>query len=323
MKCNFCGCELTEGSTQCYNCGMIVDPTIQTQLNTENTSQDVQAEIEKEEITQSLASTQEENQPHPVNQANVFQSTQPNQGTIQQNSNFYQGILYQNTPPQGVQFNQSTPYQDANYQGSYYQNVNQRGVQFNQTPAYQNSQFKQNANYQRIPYRNANPQSTQFNQGNTYNPNVSTPTTKRKLKIWIPIVSIALIVAIILIVAPIGKNNTNTTDTTEENINPDFNRLYNLYCSPTWATIGSDSSYLTIDTNPYDLEDNPAAYPTAFDAIKIINEALGLPESLTAHMIRTTYSDGRQSKDFEKQGVNVSWRYHPDWGLEVIYTKIN
>jgi len=104
---------------------------------------------------------------------------------------------------------------------------------------------------------------------------------------------------------------------------PNFKNLYNEYCSSTWADVGSDGSYLSIDTNPYDYDDDGLAYPEAYTAITEVNKALGLPDSLISEMGRTTGADGKQSETFSEQGVSVSWKYHPDNGLEVTYKKIN
>ena len=50
-----------------------------------------------------------------------------------------------------------------------------------------------------------------------------------------------------------------------------------------------------------------------------VNKALGLPDSLMAEFGETTGADGKQTEDFPEQGVTVSWKYHPDKGLEVTY----
>ena len=86
--------------------------------------------------------------------------------------------------------------------------------------------------------------------------------------------------------------------------------------------MGSDGSYLYIDTNPQDKDDSGLAYPEAAEAIKNINDALGIPESVINEMGQTTFIDGKQTETFEKQKVSISWRYHPDKGLEVTYTKL-
>ena len=98
---------------------------------------------------------------------------------------------------------------------------------------------------------------------------------------------------------------------------PDFKALYNKYCKSTWADYGSDGSYLSIDTNPYDWDDDGLAYPEAYTAIKNVVTALGLPNSLINDMGETTSLDGKQSETYGD--VTVTWKYHPDKGLEVTF----
>ena len=103
---------------------------------------------------------------------------------------------------------------------------------------------------------------------------------------------------------------------------PNFKKLYQTYCKTYWADVGSDGSYLYIDTNPQDKDDAGLAYPEAAEAIRNINNALGLPESVINEMGQTTFLDGKQTETFEKQKITISWRYHPNKGLEVTYTKL-
>lgn len=105
------------------------------------------------------------------------------------------------------------------------------------------------------------------------------------------------------------------------NKGPDFNSLYSQYCSSIWAEVGSDGSYLRIDTNPYDIDDEGIAYYAAATAIENVNKALGLPDSLYSDMGQTTWSMGKQTETFDNIGVTVTWTYHPDKGLEVTYKK--
>lgn len=101
-----------------------------------------------------------------------------------------------------------------------------------------------------------------------------------------------------------------------------FEKIYSeCGCESPWAEYGDD--YITIDSNPYDY-DGDSYYSTTYifeasDAIKEINEKLGLPDYLYDEMQETRAIDGRQS--FSGDKVDVSWRYHPDSGLEVRYTK--
>lgn len=148
---------------------------------------------------------------------------------------------------------------------------------------------------------------------NQYNAGVQKTNSKKKmLPLIIGIAAAAVvIIAIVLIVSLSGSKG------------PDFDKLYDEYCSPVWAKVGSDGSYLSIDTNPYDEDDNGLAYTSAYYAVEDVNNALGLPDSLFSEMGETTGADGKQTETFEELGITVSWKYHPDKGLEVTYKKTN
>jgi len=112
-----------------------------------------------------------------------------------------------------------------------------------------------------------------------------------------------------------GKNDE--CKVTVEKAGPDFEFLYSVFCSSTYATLGSDGSFLSIDTNPYDIDDYTVDGSIA--AIIAVNEALGLPDYILDDMGSTTSLMGKQSESFPDLGVTVSWTYHPDNGLEVMY----
>ena len=101
-----------------------------------------------------------------------------------------------------------------------------------------------------------------------------------------------------------------------------FQKLYNEYCIFTWAEVGEDGSYLFIDTNPYDIDGDGLAYPDAYYAVEDINKALGLPSSLYKEIGETSGADGKQVRTYEDLGLEVSWKYHPDKGLEITYSKL-
>ena len=98
---------------------------------------------------------------------------------------------------------------------------------------------------------------------------------------------------------------------------PDFKSVFDKYCSSTYASVGSDGSYLSIDTNPYDIDEYVAS--GSIQALRDVNDALGLPDYILDDMGSTTALMGRQSEDFPDLGITVSWSYHPDSGLEVTY----
>ncbi|MBQ8429602.1 MAG: Ig domain-containing protein [Clostridia bacterium] len=102
---------------------------------------------------------------------------------------------------------------------------------------------------------------------------------------------------------------------------PDFKALYNALSNDYGWTLGSDGSYLSADTNVFDLDDYSAS--SILYEIKDMNKKIGLPDSLYNDMIQTTWSMGKQQETFENIGVKVSWTYHPDKGLEVTYKLID
>ena len=110
-----------------------------------------------------------------------------------------------------------------------------------------------------------------------------------------------------------GKTDTLTVTV---KTGPDFQKIFKeCELDKSYATVASDGSYLSIDTNPKDKDDytDYAAYLSLY----LINEKLGLPDSLMEDMGHTSSLDGKQTETFED--VTVTWKYHPDRGLEVTY----
>lgn len=102
------------------------------------------------------------------------------------------------------------------------------------------------------------------------------------------------------------------------------NDLYQIYedcgCSgQVWAKF--EEGQLLIDTNPFDYDGDAFSSKVYFDsavsAIEKINEKLKIPYHVTSDMIHTADIDGEQ--EYTSFKVKVSWRYHPDNGLEVRY----
>lgn len=84
-----------------------------------------------------------------------------------------------------------------------------------------------------------------------------------------------------------------------------------------WVSVSNDGKSLIIDTNPGDIEDYYE--PDALSAIRKIHSTLGLPDSLITKMTQTRVIDGRQSESYDN--ITVSWTYHPNLGLEIIYER--
>lgn len=136
---------------------------------------------------------------------------------------------------------------------------------------------------------------------------VAVPDTRKK-RGPILIGAIATVAVLIVVVVAVNLNS-----------GPKFQKIYDEYCDPLWASIGADGSYLSIDTNPTNRDGAGLAFPEAYTAIEEVNAALKLPESLIKDMGATSSMDGKQTETYDK--VVVSWKYHPDTGLEVTYKK--
>lgn len=116
------------------------------------------------------------------------------------------------------------------------------------------------------------------------------------------IVVVIVIAAVIMMIAHNHKNKI------------DFRDFEDVVDSK-YSDIASDGSYMTIDTNPYNIEKHFDS--NADKAIERVNKELGIPASVYEKMGKTRALDGRQEE--EHNGVKVSWAYHPDNGLEVMY----
>lgn len=115
-----------------------------------------------------------------------------------------------------------------------------------------------------------------------------------------------------------NTNNISSLNAEDSKDEINFEYIYNdINASSYYCTVGNDGSYMKIDTNPSDTEDG-FSY-TAWSLIEDVNEELGLPESLSEKMGKTRAVDGTMSEEYDN--VEVSWTYHPDNGLEVIYEK--
>lgn len=98
---------------------------------------------------------------------------------------------------------------------------------------------------------------------------------------------------------------------------------YNEYCkgktSSTTFTckLGDKGKSLMIDTNPQDKDNGSSAEGSR--AVRNINKYMGFPEILNEMIGDTSSLDGRITKEYK--GYEITWKYHPDSGLEIIYTK--
>ena len=122
-----------------------------------------------------------------------------------------------------------------------------------------------------------------------------------------------------IIVSADGKSTT--ANITVNPKGPDFEELYNDLDKTYGWELGEDKSYLSADTNVYDLDDYTNS--SILYQIEDINRKIGLPDSLYKDMINTTWSMGKQTESYESLGLTVIWTYHPDKGLEVTYRLIS
>lgn len=98
---------------------------------------------------------------------------------------------------------------------------------------------------------------------------------------------------------------------------PNFKLFGELYDEAT-ASASDDGSYLTLDSNPLNTKGGSIFFnDLGLEHIQLTNTALGLPDWLYQEMCQTRALDGRQKESFDN--VTVSWTYHPDQGLEVMY----
>lgn len=128
---------------------------------------------------------------------------------------------------------------------------------------------------------------------------------KKKKKIGLIIV-VLVIVAIIAIVVLGGGGKE------------DFNDMFGAYSGKAWCDIAGDGSWMKLDTNPNNLDDSFDR--DAYNAVKSALTKLGFPSVVLEQMGETRSIDGRQSASSSDGSYTVSWTYHPDKGLEALFT---
>lgn len=134
---------------------------------------------------------------------------------------------------------------------------------------------------------------------------------------------LAMLTVLVMLFALVGCGGDGGSGGLFEEKKKDFNELY-PGCANEWWTIASDGSYMKIDTNPYDTDNDDfdwSYYSNYFtpanDKIEELNKELGFAESLSEKMNNTTWSQGVQTAS--NDDYTVTWTYHPDKGLEVMY----
>ncbi len=146
------------------------------------------------------------------------------------------------------------------------------------------------------------------------------PKKKKKTGLIIGIVAgvVAIFVAISILLCGLGGCAALMFGGSE-----DFNDMYSKYSGESWCTIADDGSWMRIDTNPDDYDDDYLylyydVLLEACDAVQEINSDLGFGSYVYQEMQETNSLQGRQTEETDK--YTVSWTYHPDSGLEVLYS---
>lgn len=137
-------------------------------------------------------------------------------------------------------------------------------------------------------------------------------SNKKKTPLIIGIIAgVAVLTVILIVVLIVGGKK-------------DFNKMYGDLASNSWCTIPADGSYMKLDTNPEDKDNDDLTRSDylsfmrpANEAIERINKELGFSDALMEKMNNTTALQGKQTDSNDK--YIVSWTYHPDRGLEVMY----
>ena len=136
---------------------------------------------------------------------------------------------------------------------------------------------------------------------------------------------ISVLLMLVMAMSIVACNSTETDKTPETTVSPieeaktKLQEAYDTCCTGSgksqYARLGYDEMSLVIDTKP---DDSYFRYEDdALSAIVRVNTYLGLPSSLTEKMSSTRALDGTQTQNCGK--YTVTWNYHPDNGLKVIY----
>lgn len=136
--------------------------------------------------------------------------------------------------------------------------------------------------------------------------------------------------------SPIIKVSTLVEGTKETNLrsylwalnkgtskNPNFKSYADLKGDGLILSAAQDGLSITIDSNPWGASQGSEAYKLSNDLalvyIQELNSYLELPDWLYTEMLKTRALDGRQKEAFDY--VTVTWSYHPDSGINVLYRK--
>lgn len=140
---------------------------------------------------------------------------------------------------------------------------------------------------------------------------------ENKRKIIIVATILIIVLSLLLCACDDNSNNNSNHGNSKSNpLNTAYDTLYKEFGWNPCYTLGSDKSYLQVDTNPYDIDDYYNA--TYLEILKSAITALKLPDYIYQRMLKTTAMQGRQ--EVTANGITVSWTYHPNKGLEAMFT---
>lgn len=139
---------------------------------------------------------------------------------------------------------------------------------------------------------------------------------------------ISLFLVLVMALSIVACNGTTAEEentTSVETVNPieeaktKLEEAFEVCCTGVgkddYARLGYDKLSLTIDSKP---DDSYFRYEDdAISAIVNVNAYLGLPSSLSDKMSSTRALDGMQTQNCGT--YTVTWNYHPDNGMKVIY----
>ncbi len=159
--------------------------------------------------------------------------------------------------------------------------------------------------------------------------NVTVQQSKSKTQgkeLLIVVVALAVIGLMIFIISSYKSgDNNNLVETNTLNFHDVYSECGLDY---TYATVGSDGSYLKIEAEKPDRGDYTFEFEykqkmeilsNALSAYKDINRNLGLPESLDEKIGHTSGLDGKQTEEYDK--VKVTWSYNSSNGLMILYER--
>lgn len=103
---------------------------------------------------------------------------------------------------------------------------------------------------------------------------------------------------------------------------PNFVTLYSKWSNEKWFSVSDDGTWMRFDSNPNDDDDED--FYKFYDSFLAVNEhlqtvleELGYNSAVYVKMNETTWSMGKQTASTDT--TTVSWTYHPDKGLEVLF----